>query len=158
MASRIRPLHKMTDPAFCHNRNGYSLLNAFDHLRIAHAGNAACRADVRRNTLRHNCARACLFPRSFACSGVVTSMITLPFNICATAYLTHISLYSFHLSPLRKRMIPAFRTASVILMEIIAAIWIVLNIQFYIFQSVQFSCTMRTAISVTYSSTLVTAS
>ena len=55
-------LHKMTDPAFCHNRNGYSLLNALDHLRIAHAGNTTCRADVRRNTLqRHNCTRACLF-------------------------------------------------------------------------------------------------
>ena len=55
-------LHKMTDPAFCHNRNGYSLLNALDHLRIAHAGNAACRADICRDALqRHNCARACLF-------------------------------------------------------------------------------------------------
>ena len=55
-------LHKMADAAFCHDRNGYSLLNTLDHLRVAHAGNAACRADVRRDALqRHNCAGACFF-------------------------------------------------------------------------------------------------
>ena len=48
-------LYKVTDPAFCHNwdRNGF--LDAADHFRIAHTGNAACCTDVCRDTLqRHN--------------------------------------------------------------------------------------------------------
>ena len=39
----------MTDPALGHNRDGYGFLNAADHLRIAHAGNAAGCTDVGRN-------------------------------------------------------------------------------------------------------------
>ena len=35
----------MTDTAFCHNRNGYSFLDALDHFRVTHAGYATGCAD-----------------------------------------------------------------------------------------------------------------
>ena len=52
--------HKMSDSAFCHNRNGNCFLDSFDHFRVAHSGNAACRADVCRNALQcHNGTGTC---------------------------------------------------------------------------------------------------
>ena len=51
-------LGDMPDAHFRHHRDGDGLLDAFDHGRVAHAGDAACRADVRGDTLeRHD--RAC---------------------------------------------------------------------------------------------------
>ena len=48
-------LYKVADAAFCHNRNGNGFLNAADHLRITHTGNAAGCTDVCRNPLQcHN--------------------------------------------------------------------------------------------------------
>ena len=51
----------MPDPAFCHDRDAYGLLDAFDHRRVAHAGDASCSPDVCRYPLqRHDCARPCI--------------------------------------------------------------------------------------------------
>ena len=48
-------LHKMSDSAFCHNRDRNRVLDALDHLRITHTGNAAGGTDVCRNPLQcHN--------------------------------------------------------------------------------------------------------
>ena len=61
-------LYKMSDTAFCHNRDADSLLDSLDHLGIAHAGHAAGCTDIRRDPLQcHNGAGtgcfsdACLF-------------------------------------------------------------------------------------------------
>ena len=55
-------LNKVADTALRHNRNGNCFLNTANHLRVAHAGNAACCTDVSRNALqRHNCTCACCF-------------------------------------------------------------------------------------------------
>ena len=55
-------LSEMTYTALRHYGDRYRLLYALYHLRVAHAGNAACRANVGWYTLkRHNCARACRF-------------------------------------------------------------------------------------------------
>jgi hypothetical protein len=46
---------KMADSALCHNRNANSILNALDHLRVAHTGNAASGTNVSRNPFQcHN--------------------------------------------------------------------------------------------------------
>ena len=48
-------LHKMSDPAFGHNRNGNRILDSLNHLWVTHSGNTTCRTDVCRDTLqRHN--------------------------------------------------------------------------------------------------------
>ena len=48
-------LCEVTDPALCHNRNADCLLNAPNHLRVAHTGYTAGCTDVCRNALqRHN--------------------------------------------------------------------------------------------------------
>ena len=48
----------MADAHLRHDRDGHGLLNALDHGRVAHAGDATGRANVGRNTLeRHH--RAC---------------------------------------------------------------------------------------------------
>ncbi len=52
-------LGDVTDAHLRHDRNGHGLLDALDHRRVAHAGDAAGRADVGRNALkRHDRARA----------------------------------------------------------------------------------------------------
>ena len=52
-------LHGVTDAHLSHNGNAHRLLNALDHLRIAHARNAARSANVSGNALQsHNGARA----------------------------------------------------------------------------------------------------
>ena len=54
-------LYEMTDAALRHDRNGNRLLNAANHAGVAHTGNTARRADVRRDALkRHDSARASL--------------------------------------------------------------------------------------------------
>ena len=45
-------LHKMTDSAFCHNRDRNRVLDALDHLRITHTGNAARCTDICRDPLQ----------------------------------------------------------------------------------------------------------
>ena len=53
-------LYKVADTALGHDRNGNRLLDALDHLRVAHAGYAACGADISRNPLqRHDSAGTC---------------------------------------------------------------------------------------------------
>ena len=48
-------LYKVANAAFCHNRDGNGLLDAADHFRITHTGNAAGCTDVCRNPLQcHN--------------------------------------------------------------------------------------------------------
>ena len=50
--------HKMTDAAFSHHGNGDGLLNALDHLGIAHSGDTAGGTNIGRNSLeRHD--RSC---------------------------------------------------------------------------------------------------
>ena len=44
-------LDNVTDAALGHNRDGDGLLDALDHLGVAHARDAACGADVGRNAL-----------------------------------------------------------------------------------------------------------
>jgi len=54
--------HKVSDPAFGHHRDGYSFLDAADHVRVAHAGDTAGGADVRRDAFqRHHRTGAGLF-------------------------------------------------------------------------------------------------
>ena len=48
----------MADTNLCHDRNGHGFLNALDHGRIAHAGNAAGSTNIGRNTLESH-HRAC---------------------------------------------------------------------------------------------------
>ena len=53
---------KVSDPAFCHNRNGNSFLDSFDHFRIAHSGNTAGCADICGNPFQcHDCTCTCIF-------------------------------------------------------------------------------------------------
>ena len=48
-------LDEMPDAALRHDGDGHGLLDPFDHLRVAHAGHAARRADVGGNALeRHD--------------------------------------------------------------------------------------------------------
>lgn len=48
-------LHEMTDAAFGHNGDGDGLLNAADHLGVAHTGHTARCPDIRGDALqRHN--------------------------------------------------------------------------------------------------------
>lgn len=73
----------MTDTALGHDGDRHSLLDALDHLGVAHARHATSCTDVGGNALEcHNGTCTCLFS-DFACSGVVTSIITPPFSICA---------------------------------------------------------------------------
>ena len=52
-------LGDVADAHLGHDRNGHGFLNAFDHGRIAHAGDATGGADVSRDALeRHHRARA----------------------------------------------------------------------------------------------------
>ena len=52
--------YKMTDAHLCHNRNGNSVLNFLNQLRVAHACYTACCTDIGRNLLqRHNSAGTC---------------------------------------------------------------------------------------------------
>ena len=54
--------HEMPDAALRHDGDGHGLLDPFDHLRVAHAGHAARRADVGGNALeRHDGAGSGLF-------------------------------------------------------------------------------------------------
>lgn len=73
----------VADAHLRHDRDGHGLLNALDHGRVAHAGDATGRANIGRNALeRHHraCARVLRDPRLL---GVVTSIITPPLSICA---------------------------------------------------------------------------
>lgn len=73
----------MADAHLRHDRDGHGFLDALDHGRVAHAGDATGRANVGRNTLeRHHraCARVL---RDLRLLGVVTSIITPPLSICA---------------------------------------------------------------------------
>ena len=45
-------LHKVADAALGHNRDGYRLLDAPDHLRVAHAGDAARGPDIGGDALQ----------------------------------------------------------------------------------------------------------
>ena len=55
-------LDEMADAALRHNRDAYSLLDALDHFRVAHARYSACCANVCGNALQsHNGACACFF-------------------------------------------------------------------------------------------------
>ena len=55
-------LHEMADAALGHDGDGDGLLDAPNHLRVAHAGNAAGCPDVRRDALqRHDGTGACGF-------------------------------------------------------------------------------------------------
>ena len=48
-------LHEVADAALCHNGDGHGLLDALDHLRVAHAGHAAGGTDVSGDALeRHD--------------------------------------------------------------------------------------------------------
>ena len=52
-------LHEVADAALGHNGDGHGLLDALDHLRVAHAGHAAGGADVGGDALeRHDGASA----------------------------------------------------------------------------------------------------
>ena len=54
-------LDNVTDAALGHDGDGDGLLDALDHLGVAHARDAACGADVGRNALEcHDGAGACL--------------------------------------------------------------------------------------------------
>ena len=54
-------LDDVTDAALGHNRDGDGLLDALDHLGVAHARDAACGTDVGRDALEsHDGAGACL--------------------------------------------------------------------------------------------------
>lgn len=54
-------LDNVTDAALGHNRDGDGLLDALDHLGVAHARDAACGTDVGRDALEcHDGAGACL--------------------------------------------------------------------------------------------------
>ncbi len=80
--------NKMTDAAFCHNRMETDFNNSFDQTRVAHTGNSAIRANVRRNSFQcHYCACAGIFMRSCMLGGT-TSIITPPLSICARPFLT----------------------------------------------------------------------
>ena len=55
-------LNKVADAALRHDRDRNGLLNALDHLRVAHAGHAAGSTDIRGDALQsHNGAGACVF-------------------------------------------------------------------------------------------------
>ena len=55
-------LYKMSDTAFCHNRDRNSILDALDHFRVAHTGDAARCTDISRDTLQsHDCTCTCSF-------------------------------------------------------------------------------------------------
>ena len=55
-------LHEMSDTAFCHNRDRNSILDALDHFRVAHTGDAARCTDISRDTLQsHDCTCTCSF-------------------------------------------------------------------------------------------------
>ena len=46
---------KMADAAFCHNRNGNSVLNAADHFGVTHTGDSTGGTDISRNLFQsHN--------------------------------------------------------------------------------------------------------
>ena len=52
-------LDEMADAALCHDRYGDGVLDTFDHLRVAHAGNAPGRPNVSGNSLEsHDRARS----------------------------------------------------------------------------------------------------
>ena len=54
-------LGEVADAALGHHRDRDGLLDALDHVRVGHAGDAAVAADVGRDALeRHDGARACL--------------------------------------------------------------------------------------------------
>ena len=53
-------LYEMSDTAFCHNRDRYSILDSLDHFWIAHSGYTAGCTDICRDTLKcHDSTCAC---------------------------------------------------------------------------------------------------
>ena len=76
-------LGEVADPALGHHRDRDDLLDALDHRRVAHAGDAAVAADVGGHPLeRHHGRRAGVFG-DLRLLGVTTSMMTPPRNISA---------------------------------------------------------------------------
>lgn len=81
-------LHEMADPALRHHRYGDGLLDPLYHLGVRHPGHAARGTDVRRDPLQRHDGACAASSAILACSGVVTSMMTPPFSICASSLLS----------------------------------------------------------------------
>ena len=81
-------LGEVADPALGHHRDGDRGLDALDHRRVAHAGDAAVAPDVGGHPLeRHHRDRAGVFG-DLRLLGVTTSMMTPPRSISASPRLT----------------------------------------------------------------------